>query len=199
MRRMSETYKSKRERWQRLLGGLPTILREHVSLRNVETVAALPPQAQVRLAEAIQAGLKRLPRALEQLQIDPYVPVTDLLNPPVQPLIASSPTGSQLPQNIHAELIDLLQACFPDMPRMSADALVRAEVFEMVRMAAQVHHQLFESPHLRTDFVMMVLYGLMRQSLERLEAMIEDQPALRQVFNQGSLPWKPNDWRNPNA
>jgi len=76
---MSETYQSKRERWQRLLETLPEKLRQHVSLRNVEAVAALPPQAQERLAQAIQAGLKRLPRAVEQLKIDPDTSVEDLL------------------------------------------------------------------------------------------------------------------------
>ncbi len=39
--RMSETYQSKRELWQRLLEALPVGLREHVSLRNAEAVAAL--------------------------------------------------------------------------------------------------------------------------------------------------------------
>lgn len=119
---MSETYKSKRERWQRLLEGLPSVLQEHVSLRNVEAVAALPPQAQGRLIEAIQAGLKRLPRALEQLQIDPNVSISELLDPPAQPLINSSPTGPHTPKKIHDDLIDLIQTCFPDMPRISADA-----------------------------------------------------------------------------
>ena len=147
---MSETYQSKRERWQRLLETLPVGLREQVSLRNVEAVAALPPQAQERLAEAIQAGLKRLPRAVEQLRVNP-------------------------------------------------DALGNADVMDVARTVAQAHHQLFKSNHLRTDFVVMVLYGLMRQSLESLEEVIEQTPALLQAFNQSSLPWKPNDWRKQNA
>jgi hypothetical protein len=50
---MTETYQAKRERWQRLLGSLPAGLRGHVSLRNVEAVAALTPQAQIRLAKAL--------------------------------------------------------------------------------------------------------------------------------------------------
>ncbi len=44
---MTENYQAKRERWQRQLESLPTGLREHVSLRNVESVAALTPQAQL--------------------------------------------------------------------------------------------------------------------------------------------------------
>ena len=196
---MSETYQSKRERWQRLLETLPVGLREQVSLRNVEAVAALPPQAQERLTEAIQAGLKRLPRAVEQLKVNPITSVADLLNPPVQPKLESPSPAADFPQYIQNELADLFQLCFPDMPRMSADALGNADVMDVARTVAQAHHQLFKSNHLRTDFVVMVLYGLMRQSQERLEEVIEQTPALLQAFNQSSLPWKPNDWRKQNA
>ncbi len=81
---MSEKYQAKRERRQRMLDALPAGLRQHVSLRNVEAVAALSPQAQLRLLEAIQAGLKRLPHAIEQLHGDPETSVADLLDPPAQ-------------------------------------------------------------------------------------------------------------------
>ncbi len=192
---MSETYQSKRERWQRLLETLPVGLREQVSLRNVEAVAALPSQAQERLVEAIQAGLKRLPRAVEQLRVNANTSVADLLNPPAQPEPESPSPAADFPQHIQNELADLIQLCFPDMPRMSAEALANADVMDVARTTAQAHHQLFKSNHLRTDFVVMVLYGLMRQSLESLEEVIEQTPALLQAFNQSSLPWKINDWR----
>jgi hypothetical protein len=183
---MSENYSSKRGRWQRLSESLPAELRGQVSLRNVEAVAALPPEAQARLAEALRAGLKRLPGALEQLRSNPNTPLADLLQPPAQP-------------DIPAELADLIQQCFPDMPRVSAEALAESEVLESARRTAQAHRQLFESAHLRTDFVMLVLYGLMRQTLKGLEEIIEGTPALRQAFEQAPLPLKPNDWRNQDA
>src|SRR5512138_2434238 len=110
---MSETYQSKRERWQRLLESLPVGLREHVSLRNVEAVVALAPQAQERLVEAIQSGLKRLPRAIEQLKADPSMSVAGLLNPPAP---ASPEQQSEFPQQVQNELADLVQLCFPHMP-----------------------------------------------------------------------------------
>ena len=47
---------------------------------------------------------------------------------------------------------------------------------EVARTTAQAHQQLLTSNHLRTDFVVMVLYGLMRQSQERLEEVIEQYP-----------------------
>ena len=81
---MSESYQSKQERRQRLLESLPEGLRPHVSVRNIEAVAALSPLAQTRLLEAVQAGLKRLPRAIEQLRANPETSVADLLDPPAQ-------------------------------------------------------------------------------------------------------------------
>jgi hypothetical protein len=178
---------------------LPENLREHVSLRNVEAVASLTERAQKRLAEAIAAGLKRLPRAIEQLKIDPDTSVADLLNPPKKPSKETSVSTSEIPQRIQKELADLIQLCFPEMTRISAEALVEADVMEITRQTLQTYHQVFESSHLKTDFVMVILYGLMRQALERLEEVIQDTPALRQAITQSPLPWKPNERRKQNA
>jgi hypothetical protein len=184
---MSENYQAKRERWQRLLESLPAGLREHVSLRNVEAVVSLAPQAQTRLAEAIQAGLKRLPRAVEQLRTNPDTPVKELLNPTV---VSDTETRQEISQHVKDELAGLVQLCFPDMPRVSAEALVEAEVMDIVRQTAQVHLALLASDRLRADFVLMAAYGLMRQSLERLEGIINGSPALQRAFLQSALPWK---------
>ena len=136
--RMSETYQSKRERWQRMQEALPADLRPHVSLRNVEAVNALTPQAQTRLLDAIQAGLKRLPRAIEQLKANPDTPVSDLLNP-AQAATTPTQAGPQIEvfQEIRNELADLVQACYPDMPRLSAEALVEAEAMQVAGEVAQ--------------------------------------------------------------
>jgi hypothetical protein len=196
---MSETYQSKRERWQRLLESLPVGLREHVSLRNVEAVAALTPRAQERLAEAIQSGLKRIPRAVERLRINPDTSIADLLNSPPDFVAKPPQPVSDFPGHIQQRLADLIQRCFPDMPRISAEALANSDVMDAARNIAQAHDQLFRSNHLRTDFVTMVLYGLIRQTLDRLEEVIEATPALRQAFDQSHLPWNSNDRRRINA
>ena len=184
---MSETYQSKRERRQRMLEALPVGLREHVSLRNVEAVAALSPQAQLRLLETIQAGLTRLPRAIEQLRADPETSVADLLNPPAQVKAAIPVQSDQT--SITQMVTDRIRECFPDMPRVSAEALADADVMQVVRTAAATHRQIFQAGHIKTDFVMLTLYGLMRQTLEQLEEIIEETPALRQAFEQT------NEWR----
>ncbi|MBV6391203.1 MAG: hypothetical protein KPEEDBHJ_00411 [Anaerolineales bacterium] len=184
---MSESYQSKQERRQRLLESMPEGLRPHVSVRNIEAVAALSPQAQTRLLEAVQAGLKRLPRAIEQLRADPQTSIADLLDPPAQPeteLPAQNDSAS-----IGQEVADLIQEYFPDMPRVSAEALADADVMQVVRSVAETHQQVFKSNHIKTDFVMLTLYGLVHQALERLEEIIEETPALRQAFE------KNHEWR----
>jgi len=135
---MSETYQSKRERWQRMLETLPENLREHVSLRNAEAVASLTAPAQERLAEAIQAGLKRLPRAVEQLKIDPETSVDDLLKPPAQTVTQSLETSPQFPASLKKELADLIQLCFPEMNRLSVEALTEADVLNVARQTLQI-------------------------------------------------------------
>ena len=193
---MTENYQAKRERWQRLLESLPAGLREHVSLRNVESVAALTPLGQQRLLDAIQAGLKRLPRAVEQLRVNPDTPVSELLNPSA---VTAAEAQPQISQPVKDELAGVVELCFPDMPRVSAEALVEAEVMDIALQTAHVHQLLFQSDHLRTDFVLLVVYGLMRQSLEHLEEMIQQAPAIQQALLQSDLPWKPNEWSNPHA
>jgi hypothetical protein len=188
MQFMSETYQSKRERWQRLRASLPVGLREHVALRNIEAIAALSPQAQARLVEAIRSGLKRLPPAIEQLKTNPNIPVAELLEPTAQVGISENPS-------FQAELADTIQLCFPDMPRISAEALSEASLMDVARILGRTHNQMLCSEHLKTDFVMMVLYGLMRQTLDQLEELIEQTPSLRQALERSALPWKPKDWR----
>ncbi len=185
---MSETYRSKRERRQRMLESLPLGLREHVSLRAVEAVSTLSLPAQARLVEAMQAGLKRLPRAIEQLRTDPDTSVSDLLRPP-DPL-APAPIPQTDSTTTQMAVADLIQESFPEMQRVSAEALANADVMQVIRSVAGTHQQIFKSNHIKTDFVMLALYGLMCRTLEQLEEIMEETPALRQAFE------KNNEWRN---
>jgi hypothetical protein len=154
---------------------LPEELRHHVSLRNIEAVSYMTREAQERLAEAVQAGLKQLPRAVELLKSNPKTPLEVLLNP-------NTEIVPKLSREILKELALLIQSCFPDMPRLSAEALAGSEVMDIVRRVAEAHQKLLASSHIKTDFVMLTVYSQMCQTLEKLEEMIGDNPALRQVF-----------------
>ena len=192
---MSESYQAKRERWQRLLETLPAELRGQVSLRNVEAVASLTPQAQQRLAEAIRSGLQRLPRAVEQLRTDPDTPLSQLLYPDTL-----EPSGGfSAPQSSVGEVTSLIQSCFPDMPRLSAEALASAEVMDIVVETAQAHSRLLHSTQLHTEFVMVVLYSLMRRTMEQLDAIIAASPSLQRASAQSALPVQSLPWSQQDA
>jgi hypothetical protein len=183
---MTENYASKRERWQKLLDALPESLRGHISLRNVEAVSALSPQAQGTLAQAIQAGLKRLPRAIELLGKAPELTVPELLE---------KVSAGQEPAEIaivpdadtQRRLADLIQFCYPDMPRVSAEALSQAEALSGILQIVSAHESVFASPHLNSDFVLVIFHACLKQALERLDGKLAENPAFQQAISQNNL------------
>ena len=183
---MSENYASKRERWQKLLDALPENLRGHISLRNVEAVSALSPQAQGTLAQAIQAGLKRLPRAIELLGKAPELTVSDLLEKasgggePAEKVVA-------LDTDTQRRLADLIQFCYPDMNRISANALCESEALSGVLQVVSALESLFASPHLNSDFVLVIFHACLKQALERLEGKLAENPAFQQAISKNNL------------
>lgn len=183
---MSENYASKRERWQRLLEALPENLRGHISLRNVEAVSALSPQAQGTLAQAIQTGLKRLPRAIELLGQNPDLTVSELLEKagagqePVEKAVV-------LDADTQRRLADLIQFCYPDMPRVSAEALGQAEALSGVLQVVSALESLLASPHLNSDFVLVIFHACLKQALERLEGKLAENPTFGQAVSKNNL------------
>ncbi len=183
---MSENYASKRERWQRLLDALPENLRGQISLRNVEAVSALSPDAQEMLAQAIQTGLKRLPRAIELLGQNPDLTVSELIKKasaegePVEKVVASD-------ADTQRRLADLIQFCYPDMNRISANALCESEALTGVLQIVSALESLFASPHLNSDFVLVIFHACLKQALERLDGKLAENPAFQQAVSKNNL------------
>ena len=184
---MTENYTSKRERWQKQLDALPDTLRGHISLRNVEAVSALSLEAQQTLAQAIQAGLNRLPRAIETLRHNPQAAVAELLEHAPVGAMELALAARQSEQSARKQLADLVQLCYPDMPRLSAEALSEAEALAEILQVVSAHEGMFLSTHLHSDFVVVIFYGCLRQALERLDAHLVSNPAFQQAVSQSGL------------
>lgn len=192
---MSENYESKRLRMQKALEGLPENLRTRVSLRNAESVAALSPQAQTTLADALDKGLIKVARAIELLGQDPQANLDDLLprltsnHTPV--ILAGVPDESTTcpTDTDNIALADLIRACYPDMPQVAAEALANAPAMQEVRAVLAAHRTLTESPHFHTDFVIVTFCGFLRQAQTRLDAIIAQTPSIRQALRQGNVGW----------
>ena len=184
---MSENYASKRERWSKLLDALPDTLRGHISLRNVEAVSALSAEAQQTLAQAILAGLNRLPRAIETLRHNPQATVAELLEHAPINTLERGPAASQSEQSARKQLADLVQLCYPDMPRLSAEALSEADALAEILQVISAQEGMFSSTHLHSDFVVVIFHGCLRQALERLEAHLATNPAFQQAVSLSDL------------
>ncbi len=183
---MTENYASKRERWQRLLDALPESLRGHISLRNVEAVSALSPEAQGTLAQAIQAGLKRLPRAIELLGKAPELTVSELLEKASAE--QESVKKAVVPDtDTQRRLADLIQFCYPDMNRISANALCESEALAGVLQIVSALESMFASPHLNSDFVLVIFHACLKQALERLDQKLAENPAFQQAVSKNNL------------
>jgi hypothetical protein len=76
---MTLTYTQRRERIIQLAEQLPHNLRGRISLRNVEAVSHLPPEAQQTLGHALDVGLLTLSAAVRYLKAQPQISTNELL------------------------------------------------------------------------------------------------------------------------
>jgi hypothetical protein len=113
--------------------------------------------------------------------------------------VADTQIQGEFSKDVQSELADLVQACYPDMPRVSAEALTEAEAMHVAGKLSEAFDAVFASRHLKADFVLIVVYALVAQSLDRLETLIADTPAAQQVLAQSDLPHIPTQWRHSNA
>jgi hypothetical protein len=91
------------------------------------------------------------------------------------------------PLTARKQLADLVQLCYPDMPRLSAEALSDADALAEILRVISVQEAMFSSARLHSDFVVVIFYACLRQALERLEAHLDSNPAFQQAVSQSGL------------
>jgi len=194
----------------------PPPLDKKVSLRNIQKVAKLSSKQQKALAQAVSAGLTRIPTALRYLETHPEATPQDLLEatsrrvsltgnietsntakieskeePPLAMTKTGTPSQSQklIPPNPKAldELVGLLKDCYPDMNQHSAEALAESQALRDVLDVLVVYQQVFDSPHFNTDFVVVLFHQLLQRTWERLNRRIAENPAYQQALRQAGV------------
>ncbi len=88
------------------------------------------------------------------------------------------------------ELTKLICVCFPDMPQASATALAASEAMIDLRAISSAYHHALHSPHFNTDFVLVVFYYLVQQTLAQLIDRIAGNPAYQQAISASGLDWR---------
>ncbi len=95
-------------------------------------------------------------------------------------LPAAPPTNS-LPDS--AELASLIQACFPDMPRLSAEALASVEWMSPVLSLTHAWRQALTMPNL-SETIVVILASFTREAALQIEQVIAEKPAYQQAIRQ---------------
>ena len=186
---MPVPYDQRRQRREKLAEELPPNLRKWVALRHVETVAKFPPEIQQRLIESIITGV-RVPAAIRFLKENPETTVEEIVMA-VGKRRQTENKGTQVsPEPNHLTfLANLLQTCFPDMPRATADAMAGSELLSEVLDVVCAQQTCFDSRHAQSDFVVVVLCGLALATIERLNQLISKRIIYRQALQQSGLEW----------
>ena len=194
-------YAERRRRRKRLSEELPPGLRERIALRNVEAVAKLSLDSQKILAEALEIGVK-IPAAIRYLRENPAAKVGEVVQvcrKAKDKHENNAVSGGEILPDLHdpsagsgeviAETADVLQYCFPDMPRMTAEAMARAELLSEVLNLMHAQRSCFEMHHLESDFVLVVLCGLVQKTTDRLNKIIHTKPVYKQALRQSGVDW----------
>ena len=186
---MPVSYAKRRQRRQKLAEGFPPNLRGRIALRNVEFVAKFPPDVQQKLAEAIRDGI-RIPAAIRYLQENPEAKVDEIVKNAGRRRQTENKRSQGFPETHQlTQLADLLQTCFPDMPRTTAEAMAGSVLLSEVLGIICAQQACFDSQHAQSDFVVVVLCGLALATIERLNQIIQKRTIYRQALQQSGVAW----------
>ncbi|MGD8750952.1 MAG: hypothetical protein PVG14_05990 [Anaerolineales bacterium] len=143
--------------------------------------------------EAISTGA-RIPAAILYLKENPGATVDEIVSKCHKKtgkrtkLAAAGKRVSSTPQDLN-KLADLLQVCFPDMPRSTAKAMAGSELLSEVLNIVGAQRACFESRHAESDFVVVVLCGLGLKTIDRLNQIIPKRLIYRQALQQSGVEW----------
>jgi hypothetical protein len=98
-------------------------------------------------------------------------------------MVGKSPTTlPDLPPDA-AELASLIQTCFPDMPRLSAEALASVDWMSPVLSLTHAWRQALTMPNL-SETIVVILASFTREAALQIEQVIAEKPAYQQAIRQ---------------
>ena len=183
--------------------GFPESLRD-IPLRYVEGVAVLSPDSLSALDQAYRIEKVNIPRALQYIREHPVINIEDLIEfarpekrgPKSKSAgisqFSPSPQQNEMPvispddRDIQS-LSGLLVACYPGMPKVSADAMAASDVMQEALKVVAATREAMESDHARSDFVILSLFQLFTQSKKKVLEIIQGNPAFQKAFDQSRV------------
>jgi hypothetical protein len=95
-------------------------------------------------------------------------------------------TATRTPEQ---ELAGLILACYPGMPPSAAQSLAGSPAFQEVVGFIKAWQQIHTSRHFNTDFVMVVLSGLILRIVDILNQVYFTKPAQKKACQQSAVGW----------
>jgi hypothetical protein len=186
---MTESYADKKARLQRVLESLdPPILRTQVPLRNTEGISKLPQQARDLLAQCLLEKAKiSFPKAIQVLNANPGVSHAEFLK-----LIARAKPGTSEKAAVDPDdaeyVAKVIYKCFPHMEENSVRGIAASDSMSEARNLAAVLQDANTSGHLRSDFVVVVIYAMLLGALDDMVKRIREVPAFVEAVKRTKLP-----------
>lgn len=188
---MTETYDEKKIRLQRILDGLePPILRTRVPLRSAEDISKLPQQGRDALAMCLAQNEKiSFPKAIKILTAKPGIMPDELIRMLAQGKFAA-PAKTAVDLNDAEDVAKYIYKCFPGMEENSIKGIAASEAMKEARALAAVLREINNSNHLRSDFVVVVMYAMFLGALSDMQNKIREIPAFIEAVKRTKLPWQ---------
>jgi hypothetical protein len=193
---MSESYDAKLKRRLKTRSKFPPALQQ-VPIRYVDPIAALDAAQIDLLAQACCSRLLSFDVALSRFKgAGQTVTIEYLLKNNQLEEAIETQSPPELPgasnhkvQEIEA-LTDILKECFPGMAVQSAKALVESPVMLEVLSVATSLRAAMESKNSQSDFVVVVLYAVIKYMKSTIEDRIRSTPAFLQTVQHSGLVWE---------
>jgi hypothetical protein len=194
---MKENAENKARRRRSLRDAFPAPLNQ-IALRHVDAVNSLDGSHKAILAKVLaQVGVVHVANCIATMKSsgDSIKNESDLiaaLNRPEIPTdnnIDGSSDGQCVEEIDVDSLATLLIKCYPDMPEVTAKALVRSDI--MVLALRVVPTTRLALRNTKSDFVITVLYTLFEEKLDEIEQVIASNPAFIKAMQFSRPDWKP--------
>jgi hypothetical protein len=200
---MPVDYNKRREQRRKMAEQLPPSLWEKVSLRNIEAVCKLPPQARETLATTLDAGLQSIPAAIRYMRENPDASVEEIFKVREQDgrkeqdshshILPTSVPFHPRPPNTGdvAALADIYQFAHPSSHRIAAEAWAGAPQRYELAVLARAWRELIERPanSPRSETVIVVACAFLVKAEEQLSKLIAERLVYQQALCMSGVPW----------
>ena len=199
---MAELWEARRKRLELVREGFPESLHG-VPIRYVEDVAGLSETGLKALAQAYKKEPIHIPKALDYLRNSLFISLEELIEnsrpskPGRKPLerpktfsnSSANPFSSKAnPSKQDLEkLTELLIACYPSMPPVSAESMAGSEVMKEALAVVTATREAIESGHAQADFVILSLLRLFMESKKQVLEIIRNNPAFQKALEQSRI------------